>query len=197
MALECQQDQKRTNSRRPTPRTGADNSEAVAEKSCGLDSVGCQAARRAGNSPSSAQRKGTKSRHGRFPGQQQPFAFAAGSSKKETKNRKQETAAEFKRSVLLSGSCRLLMFVLEVGFAPRTSRRGAIVTPHGRTGGCGAMRVAAARPTVAVALGRRHAGRAKQDGRYANQVKYFHRQSPKSTHRVRFRIRLPAIRTRG
>jgi hypothetical protein len=46
------------------------------------------------------------------------------------------------------------------------------------------MRVAATRATVAVAattLRSGHAGRAKQDCGCANQVKYFHRPSPKST----------------
>lgn len=68
----------------------------------------------------------------------------------------------------------------EVRLAPRTSRSGAIVAARRRTGCRGTVRVAAARTTIAVPLGRGYAGRAKEDCRYANQVKYFHGQTPRT-----------------
>jgi hypothetical protein len=110
--------------------------------------------------------KSQKSRPAQFPESKQPFCV---------RHRQGRMAPGFSRPALLSRGCRLLLLVLEqVRLASRTSRCGAIVATVGRTGRRCTMRVTATRTAVAVSLGRGHAGRAQEDCRNANQVKYFH-----------------------
>ena len=199
VTVEAEQDQNRKNSRWPAPhcavrcdahhRETIRNFPVVAEKSCALSciehAVGVMR-EFPGNPPFKWRRKSKRDATPQFPESKQPFC---------ARHRQTRMAPEFSRRALLSGGFRLLLLVLEqVGFASRTSRCGAVVATRGRAGRCCTMRVAAARTAVAVSLGRGHAGRAKEDCRYANQVKYFHCQSPKSTHRARFGIRLPPSR---